>query len=94
MVVHNIEELAYEFGTDTVNLPEVIRSSTKYGAETYWDSKGFEIGAHDEMSGTDFFCRFEFPAYLSEVTSWVDGGFDRRFETAQSTVNDQIDARR
>lgn len=91
MVVHSIEELAFELGTDVENLPEVIRSSTKNEAEIDWDSKGFDIGACENLSGEDICRRFEFPAYLTEVLSWIDGGFDRAFENVRSNVNDQID---
>ena len=91
MVLYSIETLARKLGTDVDSLPHYIFEHTANGADIDWDENGFTIGFHDVISGFDVVREFQFPANLSEVLAWINGGFDNEVEAYRSEVNDQID---
>ena len=72
MVLHNINELAYELGSDAEHIKRDIYKYTDCGAWIDWTDRTVTIGSSVEGSDAEFYRTFEFPVYLAEINDWID----------------------
>ena len=87
MVLHNIDELAFELGSDVEHLKRDVYKYTDCGAWIDWTDRTVTIGSIVEGSDAEFSNTFEFPVYLSEINGWFDE-LERLTDEAWHEAND------